>query len=528
MTTGRGAGGRVGLLVACAATLLVLAPIAWFWHASLLPGTYAVTSVGYVDTGTAGTAGTGTGTGTGTDPADPATRPGDGVGPRGATPLAHRHEAVAAGREVSVTDLDTDPTRRADVTVDLVARAGTVRLASGRTVEGYTLNGTSPGPLIEVVQGQLLEVHLRNESVGSGLTLHWHGVDVPNAQDGVAGVTQDAVPVGGEHTYRFVAPDSGTYWYHSHQVSHEQVVGGLLGALVVHPATPTRPVDVDRVVVAHTYGGALTLDGQEGDVRVPAEPGDVVRLRLVDTDDGTLTAWASVPYRVVAVDGHDVHEPPAVERATVGVGAGGRVDLEVVVPDDGTAARVQVGSSDALVVGPAQAQAPPVERPDDAVDLLAYGTPAPLGIDPASPDRSFEYAIGRRPGFVGGRPGMWWSVNGHVFPDLPMFMVREGDVVRITISNDSGAVHPIHLHGHHAVVLSRDGVAATGSPWWFDTLDVRDGETYEVAFVADNPGIWMDHCHNLQHAADGLVTHLMYEGVTTPYVVGGDTGNEPE
>jgi FtsP/CotA-like multicopper oxidase with cupredoxin domain len=85
----------------------------------------------------------------------------------------------------------------------------------------------------------------------------------------------------------------------------------------------------------------------------------------------------------------------------------------------------------------------------------------------------------------------------------------------------------MHLHGHHAVVLSRDGVKATGSPWWFDSLNVKDGETFVVAFVADNPGIWMDHCHNLKHAQQGLVTHLMYEGVTTPYRVG-HAGNEPE
>nr|WP_240192218.1 multicopper oxidase domain-containing protein [Glycomyces sp. YM15] len=85
-----------------------------------------------------------------------------------------------------------------------------------------------------------------------------------------------------------------------------------------------------------------------------------------------------------------------------------------------------------------------------------------------------------------------------------------------------------HLHGHHAVVLSRDGVAATGSPWWVDSLEVRDGEAYEVAFVADDPGIWMDHCHNLPHAVEGLVAHLLYEGVSEPFRIGGPAGNRPE
>ena len=109
-----------------------------------------------------------------------------------------------------------------------------------------------------------------------------------------------------------------------------------------------------------------------------------------------------------------------------------------------------------------------------------------------------------------------------------MFVVREGDVVRMHIDDNSGEVHPMHLHGHHAVVLARNGVPATGSPWWVDSLNVRDGETYDIAFVADNPGVWMDHCHNLEHAADGMVAHLMYEGVTTPYTIGRGTPNHPE
>jgi FtsP/CotA-like multicopper oxidase with cupredoxin domain len=109
-----------------------------------------------------------------------------------------------------------------------------------------------------------------------------------------------------------------------------------------------------------------------------------------------------------------------------------------------------------------------------------------------------------------------------------MFVVREGDVVTMHIDNHSGDVHPMHLHGHHAVVLARNGVRASGSPWLIDSLNVRDKETYDIAFVANNPGIWMDHCHNLQHAADGMVAHLMYEGVTTPFRIGGSADNQPE
>jgi FtsP/CotA-like multicopper oxidase with cupredoxin domain len=78
------------------------------------------------------------------------------------------------------------------------------------------------------------------------------------------------------------------------------------------------------------------------------------------------------------------------------------------------------------------------------------------------------------------------------------------------------------------LVLSRDGRPVTGSPWWTDTLNVGPGETYQVAFRADNPGIWMDHCHNLKHAADGFLLHLVYQGVDTPYRLGPASGNDPE
>ena len=103
-------------------------------------------------------------------------------------------------------------------------------------------------------------------------------------------------------------------------------------------------------------------------------------------------------------------------------------------------------------------------QPGDELDLLGYGSPAPLGLEPAQADRRFDYLIGRRPGFVKGRPGMWWSINGHLYPNVPMFVVREGDVALVHIENRSSEVHPMHLHGHHMVVLARNGVAGHRKP----------------------------------------------------------------
>jgi FtsP/CotA-like multicopper oxidase with cupredoxin domain len=316
---------------------------------------------------------------------------------------------------------------------------------------------------------------LRNESVPDGVTLHWHGVDVPNAMDGVAGVTQDAVPPGQEFIYRFVAKQAGTYWYHSHQVSNPQVAGGLLGSVVVTPK-PGITQQVDVSAIAHTYGGVRTINGKADDLGVPARPGERIRVRVINTDNGPLKIWSSGPYRLLAVDGTDVHRPTEVSGRSVTLTAGARADLEARVPGNGEAVRIQLSKSTAVIIGPAGADVPAPPQPNTDLDLLTYGSPVPLGFDPASPTRRFDYLIGRRPGFVKGRPGMWWSINGQLFPNVPMYVVREGDVVVVHIENRSGEVHPMHLHGHHEVVLARNGVAASGSPWWVDSLNVLPGE----------------------------------------------------
>ncbi len=474
-----GRGPRVAL--ASGAALAVLAPLGWVWHASLLPDRYDMATMGHPDWG------------------------------GGPVPADGGH----AGGSVAVADLEADDPGRPDVRVDL-----TVRDEGDR----YTVDGTSPGPTIEATQGDLVEVVLRNEDVADGVTLHWHGLDVPNAMDGVAGVTQDAVRPGEEFVYRFVADQTGSYWYHSHQISHEQVQRGLFGALVVRPDDPD-PVAADEVALLHRYGGVGTLNGREGVTTLDAEPGDRVRLRVVNTDNGMATLWATgAPVRVLAVDGTEVNRPGELVGTGVPVPAGGRVDLGLTVP--GSGARLDFSGGPSLLVGEADPTAPRAPAPSSTLDLLGYGEPT--GADLGEPDRRWDYVIDRRPGFLDGRPGLWWTVNGGIYPDVPMFMVEEGDVGVFTIRNDSGDAHPMHLHGHHGLVLSRNGVAATGSPWWVDSLEVGVGETYEVAFVADNPGLWMDHCHNLPHATDGLVAHLMYAGVASSYEVGGASGNRPE
>ena len=279
--------------------------------------------------------------------------------------------------------------------------------------------------------------------------------------------------------------------------------------------------------LAHTYAGTRTINGEPGDLSVVAAPGRRMRIRIANTDNAPMPVWSSVPYRVLAIDGRDLKDPGLVTDRTISLAAGARADLEITVPTSG-AARVQLSKATAVVAGPAGSRSELPAQPTAELDLLGYGSPAAVGFDVAHPDRHFDYVIGRRLGFVRGRPGMWWSMNGRLYPHVPMYVVREGDVVTMRIENRSSEVHPMHLHGHHLLVLTHNGQPSTGSPWWVDSLDVQPRESYDLAFVADNPGIWMDHCHNLKHAQEGMVAHLMYEHIDTPFRIGGAAGNAPE
>ncbi|MGH3134535.1 MAG: multicopper oxidase family protein [Gaiellaceae bacterium] len=485
--------GVVGAVVLAAVTLVGW--IGWLWYDSRLPDTYSVMDHGGLDYG------------------------------GGRVPSSGHH---AGGPGISVTDLRGPQAESPDATFTLTAQTATMRLASGRTVDALTFGGRSPGPELRVRQGDLVQVTLVNEDVVQGVTIHWHGVDVPNAEDGVAGVTQDAVLPGERYVYRFRAEQVGTFWYHSHQVSSEEVRRGLFGAFVIEPAEP-RHEELDLALAVHTYEGVPTLNANDGVAERDAAPGTRVRLRLINSDNVPHgMALAGTRFRVIALDGTDLNEPSPMEDALLEVAGGGRADIAFTVPE--RPVRLSLVDTDVALAFNADGRASPLaERPDAEFDPATYGLPAATPFNTSSRfDRSFELSIGRWPGFLDGRPGLQWTINGGIFPHVPTFVVEEGDLVHVTITNDTNAVHPMHLHGHHVLVLSRDGRPVSGSPWWADTLNVEGGERYEVAFRANNPGIWMDHCHNLRHAADGLTMHVFYAGVTTPFTIGGAPSNEPE
>ncbi|MBE3015918.1 multicopper oxidase family protein [Microbispora sp. NEAU-D428] len=418
----------------------------------------------------------------------------------------------------------------------LTAKKATIRLPSGREIDAWTYNGEVPGPEIIATQGDLIDVRLRNAGIEEGVTLHWHGYDVPCGEDGAPGVTQMVVEPGEDFVYRFRAGQLGTYWYHTHHASHIGVHKGLYGTLVVKPRDGQRAGDhsaaeqVDLTLPVHTFDGTVVIAGGEGRSEHPVPPGAPVRLRLINTDSTShRIALAGTPFRVAAVDGRDLNQPGEVSDVGLHLPAGGRYDLVFLMPDTSVALVVDDDRDGGLRLRPRGAA--PGEAPAEdtsgfpELDLLRYGAPAAVPFDARDADRHFTMVLDRGVAMVDGRPAYAQTVNGRGHPSIPDQFVAEGDIVRFTVVNRSLETHPWHLHGHPVLILSRDGTPSTGSPLWMDTFDVRPGEKWDVAFSATNPGIWMNHCHNLPHAHQGMMLRLHYDGVTTPF--GGSHGGSP-
>ena len=294
----------VGALISVVTVAAVVA-VGWIglmWWESRLPGTYNVMDYGEVDLG-------------------------------GGTGSEHEHHGAGG---VSVETLHGPRDGTPDARFTLTAKHAAIELASGRTVDALTFDGRSPGPELRVRQGDLVQVTLENEDVAQGVTIHWHGVDVPNAEDGVAGVTQDAVLPGERYVYRFRAEQVGTFWYHTHQVSSKEVRRGLFGALVIEPARRSELApELDRTVIAHTYDGIPTLDANDGIERAGAPPGAQVRLRLINTDNSPHRfALTGAPFRVLALDGTDLNEPRPIHDVAVEIGGGGRADIAFTMPSE--------------------------------------------------------------------------------------------------------------------------------------------------------------------------------------------------
>ena len=510
------------------------------------------------------------------------------------------------------------------VRYDLTATQRPLNLSGFATVDwAIQVNGTIPAPTLEFTEGDDAEIHLHNH-LSEEVSIHWHGILLPPAMDGVPYVNTPPVGPGATFVYRFKLRQHGTYWYHSHTMLQEQQ--GVYGALIVHPRqrVATPPVDVvvvlsdwsdehPDVIQRHLHrdgdyyqykkgtvrswlgawrAGALGayFDGEWSrmggmdlsDVGYDAflvngkrtlnlaqglPPGTPLRLRIINAASSTyfyLTMGKS-PMAVVAADGVDV-VPIRAERILIGMAEtydvlftlpkGERTELRASAQDGTGGASVWLGAGHPV---PAEALPPPDLYASMAHSMAAGGHehgPVPVDSSPAAPTDHADHlnhanhahhadhaqhprAEGgtsaaravplltvadlnspAAPNFAWRSPNreitmtlggdmarqVWW-INGATLREDPRFKVAAGEVVRITFINETMMHHPMHLHGHFFRVLG----AASGAPPAKHTVDVPPHGRREVAFVADEPGDWMLHCHNLFHMKAGMGRILSYE-----------------
>ena len=405
----------------------------------------------------------------------------------------------------------------------------------------WCYGGSVPGPEIRVRQGERVRVLLDN-GLGEDTTIHWHGLRLPNAMDGVPDVTQPPVRPGGTFAYEFDALDAGTFWYHPHANSFEQVARGLYGVLVVEEREPALRVDRDMTWVlddwrfteeaelagrfdnphdmshAGRLGNWATVNGSSpGEFSV--RRGERIRLRLVNTANARVFGLEFRDHRpqVVALDGHPVapHEP---EDGRVVLGPGMRADIVLdMTGEPGSKTPVVDGfyrNREYRLLDLAYAPEPLRDEPPDWPVRLP---PNPL------PEPKTEGAVRHETMFTGGAmggaimaemggsmgpvgPRSFWFVDGEGAPQgplEPMLTLHRGQSCVIAMANATAWPHPMHLHGHAFRVLSRNG-RPTAHREWRDTVLMDPRERVEIAFVADNPGDWLFHCHVLGHQASGM------------------------
>ncbi|WP_407493804.1 multicopper oxidase family protein [Pseudooceanicola sp. MF1-13] len=445
----------------------------------------------------------------------------------------------------SAAGLAAMPLRAAEATT-LTARVSSAQLAPPgyAPTEVWSYDGGIPGPLIRARQGDRIVRRLQND-LPVPTSVHWHGIRIDNAMDGVADLTQAPAAPGESFDYDFAVPDAGTYWYHAHKNSFEQVARGLSGPLIVDEIDPPD-VDRDEVLMlddwllnpedgqfAQPFGHMMSLShggrlgnllGTNGqfDMSLPVKSGERMRLRLINASNARIFVLnlTGLDGWTVALDGMPLDAPAPVESEII-LAPAQRVDLIVDVTaadgdiaallrfDDDDQWRPQVRMPVAGTATKAKRAAPSPLPPNPGMEIpgLKDARRLDMAMEGGAMGRmSGAMMNGNRMGFRQmAQQGQFWALAGQVgMTDTPFADLDRGETLRLKITNDTAFAHAMHLHGMHFRQVAEDGTLGPMR----DTILSYPDEPLEIAFVAENPGKWLFHCHMLGHAASGMTTWI--------------------
>ncbi len=383
-------------------------------------------------------------------------------------------------------------------------------LAPGKIVDAYTYNGQVPGPELRVTDGDTVRVTVKNE-LDEPTTVHWHGVDVPAAMDGVPDTSGPPIGPGGTFTYEFVAAPAGTRWYHAHFDELNQQGGGLTGALIIEPrdqprtqadreytlvtgewvtAAGNRPTPSATGGMAGMGGGmrgnsgaissasarppfdTFTVNGKAYPSAAPlvVSQGERVRLRLINASATDTQVFALAGHRLTVThsDGNPLANPVDVDGVPLGVGE--RADVEFVADNPGRwklealmpalSDRGQmVDLTDVVYEG--HVSDPAHDFPADPNIRIASYADFTGPPHPAAPDRTYELTLSGGMMMMGMGSDAW-TINGRSYPDTAPIDVKVGQRIRLRLLNMSMEDHPMHLHGHTFQVVGINGRSVDG------------------------------------------------------------------
>ena len=425
------------------------------------------------------------------------------------------------------------------VAYDLEASEFNWDIAPGKTIEAWGFNQQLPGPELKVNVGDTLVVRLTNHLKEPTL-IHWHGLRVPASMDGT-GATQKPIEPGEVFEYRFVVPDAGSFWYHSHFNETVQVEKGMYGSLIVEdktdPVTDGEKVlmiddmklnedhqfkqpgwFVPRIIERHDgrEGNTLLINGKE-DPRVDIHAGQTERWRFINSSSARffVLSLGGKEFKMIGTDGGllehsrtvtEVLIPPAarIDIAAGPFNEGETFPIESLGYNRGTFLKAKREKFATVVVGE--------EKPSVAFIPDTLRRIEPLARQDAEITRKVKFSE-----VTNLKRGVDFFVNDEVhFNDKP---VKVGELQIWEVSNTSMMDHPFHLHGFFFQVIEENGKAPEYMAWK-DTLNLPPKSIMKIAWMPDNrPGLWMYHCHILEHHAAGMMASFEVIDGNKPYEI---------
>ncbi|MGJ8527062.1 multicopper oxidase family protein [Maritalea sp.] len=398
-----------------------------------------------------------------------------------------------------------------------------------------------PAPVIRLKQGETKSVEVTN-NLHEASVVHWHGFRHENAMDGVPYLTQNPIELGETFRYQIRSPDAGTFWYHPHCNTLDQMARGMTGMLIVdEPEDPgfnqDLPLNIRDFRLGNdgqfaalfkprnaarggTLGTVSTVNWQvQPTYDLPA--GSLLRLRLAVTDVTRIGRYhvSGAEAKVIALDSHPVPQPlPAKD---ILLSPGQRADIALRMPDhEGETAELVLNTlAGSRLMATFRAMGASLNR--NLAELK------PLPRNPVSePDLAnaeiLDFLFGWSPdgdepiqSICGSLGYTFWSINRTPWlgdtpdPLAPLAVMKVGKSYIVRLKNNTPNDHPIHLHGLAFKLIRSDKRPLP--PLFTDTALLLSGETMDVALVADNPGNWAFHCHVIEHQKTGLAGYLRVE-----------------